>query len=57
MTQNIIVAIILIFVAVYFIFAIKKYFSKSGTKHKCNGCSSCEHADSVKNTTKSDYLK
>ena len=50
MIQNIIVAIILIFIAVYLIRVIIQFFSKKHTKaNKCDGCNGCELANQLKN--------
>ena len=49
MIQNIIVAVILIFVAVYVIRAVIKSFSKNRKTNKCNGCTGCELANQLKN--------
>ena len=49
MIQNIIVAVILIFVAGYVIRAVIKSFSKNRKVNKCDGCNGCELANQQEN--------
>ena len=49
MIQNVIVAVILVFVTVYVIRAIIKSFSKNEKASKCDGCGGCELKNQLKN--------